>query len=179
MKNIFVPAVALLGSLLVIGGCSQEQSRVQGKEPVQKQAESQLSEQVKSDLANYLKANEQAMKPWSKIDGMAEQLKKAKSAPDYVAKLRKEFVPLVSGVVAQMEALKPATKEVQEIHAAYLSSIRDYLSGLQGMAEAVEKNDDVSVSVSAVKLNAFPLAHSKFLESVNLLKSRIAVAPKS
>lgn len=178
MKRMAVVTTAVMGLVLVCGGCSQEKTKSQGTEQEMKQSGIQNPAQVKEDLATYLPAQEQAMKPWAKISPMSEELKKVKSAKEYIAKVNNEFVPLVSGVLAQMEAIKPATKEVQEIHAFYVSSIRDYYTGLQAMAEAVGKNDDAAVSAAAVKLNAFPLAHGKFLESINALSTRINVGSK-
>ena len=75
----------------------------------------------------------------------------------------------MASVVTQMEAIKPATKEVQVIHEAYKSSIKDYLSGLQSMADAVEKNDGKLVNESAVKLNAIEAARAKFLADTKTL----------
>jgi len=169
----FTPLIAtLIGILFLIGGCSQEQAKSQEKEQVTKQADNQKNDQVRDDLAKYLPAQSQAMKPWSSINKMTDELTKAKSAKKYVSMLRTEFVPLVTGVITQMEAIKPATKEVQDIHNAYLSSIKDYLTGLQSMAAAVENKDDKLASESAVKLNAIASAHARFLEDTNALANK-------
>lgn len=172
MKKLTTLIAALIGILFVMGGCSQEQAKSQEKEQVTKQADNQKNDQVRDDLAKYLTAESQAMEPWAAINKMTDELTKAKSAKKYVSILRTEFVPLVTGVITRMEAIKPASKEVQDIHNAYLSSIKDYLTGLQNMAAAVEKNDDNLVSASAVKLNAFASAHAKFLEDTNALANK-------
>lgn len=163
--------IALL-ALLVMAGCSQEQTKNIEKEQAVNQTDNQKSGQVKDDLAKYVSAMEQVMKPWAKIDKMKEELKTAKTAKEYVSKLREGFVPIVTGIVAQMDAIKPATKEVQSIHDAYKSSVKDYLSGLQSMAVAVEKNDNNLVNESAVKLNALDAARAKFLGDIKALSEK-------
>jgi len=175
MKMVTALTAVLIGILFVMGGCSQEPTKSQEKNQVTTQTDTQTNDQVKDDLAKYLSAEEQAMKPWAAINKMTEKLTKAKSAKVYGSILRKEFVPLVTGVVTQMEAIKPATKEVQAIHDAYKSSIKDYLSGLQSMADAVENNDAKLESASAVKLNAFAAAQAKFLEDTNSLARKVNI----
>ncbi|HZV82261.1 MAG TPA: hypothetical protein VFF53_08845 [Geobacteraceae bacterium] len=178
MKKSITLIAALAGILFAMGGCSREQAKSQEKEQVTNQVGTQKNDQVRDDLAKYLSAESQAMKPWSSIDKMTDELTKAKSAKKYVSILRKEFVPLVTGVTSQMEAIKPATKEVQDIHNAYLSSIKEYLTGLKSMAEAVENNDNKLVSASEVKLNAFAAAHAKFLEETNALANKNNIQTK-
>lgn len=177
MKRVNASVAVLLGMFLFIAGCSQEQPKSQGKDQVTIQPGNQINEQVKNDLPKYVSAVKQAMSPWSKITTLTEELKKAKSAKVYVSKLRTEFVPIVTGVATQMDAIKPETKEVQEIHSAFTASIKDYLAGLKSMADAVETKDDKLTSEAAVKLNAFAQAQAKFIADTNALANKNNVKP--
>jgi vacuolar-type H+-ATPase subunit I/STV1 len=169
-----VLTAALIASLLGLVGCSQEQA----KKPEQavQQATSQPNAQIDQDLTAYLLAEEKAMQPWAKIEKMTENLAKVKSAKVYVSTLKNEFTPLVTGVITQMEAIKPATKEVQAIHAAYTASLRDYLAGLGSMAEAVEKSDEKLAAASAEKLNGLAAAHAKFIADSKALAAANRIA---
>lgn len=179
MKNIIALLAIVISNLFIMAGCSQDQPKRSGKEQVIHQVDNQKDGQVKDDLAKYLSTMELAMKPWSKIDKLKEELKAAKSAKGYTSLLRDEFVPIVTGIVTQVDAIKPATKEVQAIHDAYKSSLKDYLSGLQSMADAVEKNDNTLVNESAVKLNAIEVARAKFLgETKTLAATTNNIIPK-
>ena len=71
-----------------------------------------------------------------------------------------------------MESLQPATKEIQDIHNPFLSSMKEYLAGLKSMADAVQKDDSAAITASAAKLNAFGAARAKFSESVNALAGK-------
>ena len=112
------------------------------------------------------------MKPLEVIGRLTEELAKAKTAKAYVAKLRTEFVPLVTEALTQMETLKPSTKEVQDIHSAYLASFRDYEAGLKEMSDAVEKSDDKLVKIAETKINAFTPAYAKYAKDSNELAQK-------
>jgi hypothetical protein len=167
-----------------VSGCSKEQAKSGSKEqaPVQSATQnsasaaspqntpaSQPDAQVAADLAKFIPAVDLAMKPWVKVIKLTDELPKAKTEKAYASKLRKEFVPIVTGVLTQMAAIKPATKEVQAIHNTFLSSLKDYLAGLQSMADAVEKKDDALVNESAKKLNAYGPAYEKFVNDTGAL----------
>jgi len=178
MKSNTVLIAVLSGFLFILPGCSDKQAQSPVKAPPESQTAKQSSPEVLADLAKYTAAVNQAMKPWGTVDKLTDDLKKAKNAKAYAAKLRNEFAPLVSGVVTQMEAIKPVTTEVQTIHAAFLASIKNYLDGLQSMAAGVEKNDDAAVNAAAVKLNAFGPAHAKFVADTGALANQTGVPTK-
>lgn len=169
MRKVSIVSAVLMCGLAVMGGCQKEQPKVEEQKQVATQPAIQVNAQVKEDLAKYRTAVEQAMKPWSAIDRMTEDLKKAKTAKIYVGKLHNEFMPLVTGVLTKMEAIKPATKEVQSIHDTYKANIKEYVAALQEMAEAVEKNNEQSGNVAAAKLNAFPAVQSKLRADIEAL----------
>lgn len=169
-KHAAVIAV-MIGTLTVAGGCKKDQGKDLPQVQVTNPAASPANDQVKEDLIKYSGSVDKIMKPLEVISRLTEELAKAKTAKEYVAKLRNEFIPLVTEALKHMEALKPSTKEVQDIHGAYLASFRDYATGLKEMADAVEKSDDKLVKIAEVKINAFKPASAKFAkDSVELAK---------
>lgn len=166
----------LSGILFTLPGCSDKQAQNPAKASPESQTAKQSSPEVLADLEKYSTAVNQAMKPWGDVEKLTAGLAKAKNAKAYVAKLRNEFAPLVSGVMSQMEAIKPATKEIQSIHSVFVASIKDYLDGLQSMAVGVEKSDEAAVNAAAAKLNAFGPARAKFIADTNALANK-DVAP--
>lgn len=178
MKSNTALITVLIGFLFILPGCSDKQAQNQVTAPSETKTVKQVSPEVFADLAKYSAAVNQTMKPWGTVDKLTDDLRKAKTAKAYTAKLRKEISPLVSEVLIQMESIKPATKEVQNIHTAFLASLKDYQAGLQIMAYGVEKKDDPAVNAAAVKLNALGPAHAKFIADVAALTSQNGVSSK-
>jgi outer membrane murein-binding lipoprotein Lpp len=162
----------MIGTLTIAGGCNKDKAKDQPQGQVTNLAANPANDQVKEDLVKYSSAVNKIMKPLEAIGGLTEELAKAKTAKAYVAKLRKEFVPLVTEALTQIEALKPSTKEVQDIHSAYLASFRDYAAGLTEMADAVEKSDDKLVKIAEDKINAFKPAYAKYAKDSSELAQK-------
>ncbi len=66
----------------------------------------------------------------------------------------------------KLEAVKPATKEVQDIHNAYLGVIKNTEDGIRGVAEALEKQDQKLAKASADKLSGVDQGEQKFLKDI-------------
>lgn len=162
----------MIGILTVAGGCDKDQAKDQPQGQVTNPAAIPANDQVKEDLVKYSSSVDKIMKPLEVISPLTEELAKAKTAKAYVAKLRKEFVPLVTEALMQMEALKPFTKEVQDIHSAYLANFREYAAGLKEMADAVEKSDDKLVKIAEDKINAFKPAYAKYAKDSSELAKK-------
>ncbi len=179
MKKIVAVVAVLVGILSVMGGCKKDQPKDQPKGQVTNQAADQatvqVNDQAREDLVKYIGSVNKVIKPLAVTDKLTEDLAKAKTAKAYVAKLRNELLPLVTGALTQLEAIKPASKEVQDIHGPYLASFKNYAAGLKGMADAVEKNDDKSVGAAEVNINAFKPAHAKFINDSNELARKYNV----
>lgn len=176
MKKHVAVIAALIGIFTVMGGCKKDPAKEQAA--ATNQAAGQANDQVKEDLAGYSSSVAKITKPLETLGKLTEDLAKAKTANAYASKLRKEFVPLVTGVVTQMETLKPATKEVLDIHNAYLASIKDLAAGFNEMAAAVEKNDDKLVSAAEAKINSFKTADAKFMQEYLALAKKYNITIK-
>jgi uncharacterized protein YoxC len=157
MKKQSLLFVVLIGVLFVFGGCT--------------------SDPVKDDLVKYSNDMTPVMKVADGIEKKSDEISKEQNTKALVAKLRNDLLPIVTDVRNKMDAIKPASKEVQDIHTAYLAGVKDCEEGIKGLADAIEKQDQKLAKASADKMSSVGTAEEKFKKDIEELAKKHNVKP--
>ena len=120
------------------------------------------SDPVKDDVVKYSNSIAPIMASSEAIAKKSEGSNNETDPKVLVNKFRKELLPMIADLKSKLEGIKPATKEVQDIHAAYLVGIQDLEAGIKGLADAVEKQDQKLAKVSVDKISAMGPIEKKF-----------------
>ena len=130
------------------------------------------SDPVKDDVVKYSNSIAPIMASSDAIAKKSDESGKETDPKALVNKFRKELLPMITELKTKLEAIKPTTKEVQDIHAAYLIGIRDFETGIKGLADAVEKHDQKLAKASTDKISAIGPIEEKFKKDFNELATK-------
>lgn len=102
---------------------------------------------VRDDLSDYLNNRTAALQPLeaSALDGYSN----ARGL-----KARRQALSAYRGFVSQLKAIRPATKEVQDVHAAYVRAATTQMEGFAQSTAAIEKQDARQMAAARMKLDA-------------------------
>jgi hypothetical protein len=128
------------------------------------------SDPIKGDCVSYLKnANPIVDKYSGAISKKIEDVNNKPNGEAIIAGMKNEVLPLMKEYREKMEAIKPATKDVQDIHNTYIAAIRTCEEGINGLAEAIAKKDSNLAKASADKISAISPAEDKWKNDFNTL----------
>lgn len=131
---------------------------------------------IKDDAVSYANTAIPAFNQFSAEVG--KKMQEAQSAPDgsaYAEKTRKEILPLFKDFQEKMAAIKPATKELQQIHEDYLAALRMGAEGLRDLANAIDQQDQSLSKTAQEKIEASAKAEQKYRNDFDELAKKHGV----
>jgi septal ring factor EnvC (AmiA/AmiB activator) len=127
---------------------------------------------IKSDLSSYSKTavpiyNSYSEKLGVKFDASA----KASSKEEYLADT-KEIIAQLDEFRGKMEAVKPETKEVQDLHQSCITNLANMEEGSKQIVEAIEKQDETLSQSAKAKIEDAVKADEKFRSDLKALEDK-------
>lgn len=137
MKKVQGYLIALLSVLVLLAGCGKDL--------------------VKEDLSNYLNTELASVAPLEK-EVIAESSSilgnNQAKAPTLYSSLGAKIVPKYEEYIKKLEQIKPATPEVQKLHAQYITAARAQLDAFKTIVSAIKKQDKNEAASAKTKLEA-------------------------
>jgi len=127
---------------------------------------------TKSDLSRYSKTAVPIYNSYSeKFAGKTDEASKAASAEEFVAK-NKEAIAILDEFRVKLEAVKPESKEVQDLHQTCIANITNLEEGSKQLGEAIEKQDQALSQTAKAKIEDAVKADEKFRSDLKALEDK-------
>ena len=127
---------------------------------------------IKGDLSTYSKTAVPVYNTYSeKFGAKMDEGSKAANQKEYVA-ITKETITLLDEFRAKMEAIKPETKEVQDLNQSCVTNLTNLEDGLKQMLDALEKHDQALAQTAKAKIEDAVKADEKFRYDLKALEDQ-------
>jgi hypothetical protein len=121
------------------------------------------SDPVKDDIVSYSKKAVPAINRFDEeIAKKMDEVSRENDRAAFLNKIRNEMVPLLKDVRARIEAEKPKTGELQEVHQLYAGMLSTMEGGMNSLAESIETNNQVVYRDSIEKINSCQQTVNRF-----------------
>jgi DNA repair ATPase RecN len=153
MKRVTVGIFVLVAMMFAMTGCK--------------------GDPVKDDIMGYSKSG---IPTFNKFTAeITKKMNDLQNAPKKDEFINKEVVPQFKDFKEKMGAIKPATKELQEIHDTYVTALTSGEEAIKMLAKAVEKQDQKLFKTAGDKIDALSLAEDKYKKDFNELAKKHGV----
>lgn len=133
---------------------------------------------IKGDLSTYSKTAVPVYNTYSdKFGAIMNEGSKVSSQEEYVA-VTKETIALLDEFRAKMEAVKPETKEVQDLNQSCVTNLTNLEDGYKQMLDAIEKHDQALAQTAKAKIEDAVKADEKFRSDLKALEDKHHVQVK-
>jgi len=123
---------------------------------------------IKGDLSTYTKTAVPVYNSYSeKLGAKFDAAGKASSKEEYLADT-KEVIAMLDEFHGKMEAIKPETKEVQDLHQSCITNLANMEEGSKQIVEAIEKQDETLSQSAKAKIEGAMKADEKFRSDVQV-----------
>lgn len=134
------------------------------------------SDPVKVDIVNYSKSAIQIYNKYeADISKKMDEAKNARKKEDYIPIINKELLPLYKEYKEKMAAIKPVSKELQDIHNAFITALGASEEGLTMLAKSITSADQKLSKSASDKIDAAGQGNEKYKKDFNELAKRHGV----
>lgn len=151
MKRVIAGVFAIVALMFVMIGCK--------------------GDPVKDDLVGYSKSAIPLVNKYS-VDFPKKMEDAQKNPKDYLSVMTKDVLPMFKEYREKMAAVKPATKELQDIHNAFAANLADIEDGLKMLVKAVQTSDKKLINTASEKLAAAASGEEKFKKDIEELAKK-------
>ncbi|HEY3306905.1 MAG TPA: hypothetical protein VGJ93_00475 [Desulfuromonadaceae bacterium] len=157
MRRITVMLFALAGGfLLLMTGCN--------------------SDPVKKDIISYSKTVIPIINNFDDVIGKKlDEVSKEKDKNVFMKKTKGELLPILKDFREKVVAVKPASKELQDVHNLYVDMVNTTESGMKLLVESLEKQDHSIYKVAMDKINAGQDMENKYKSAFKELATKHGV----
>lgn len=156
MRRITVMAFAVAAMFLLIIGCN--------------------SDPVKRDIISYSKTVIPVINSFDDVIGKKlDEIGKEKDKTIFLKKTKEELLPILKEFRDKVIAVKPATKELQDVHNLYLGMINTTEEGMKLLVESIEKQDQAKYKSAMEKISAGQDMENKYKNAFKELAAKHGV----
>ncbi len=151
MKRVILGVVAVIALMFVMIGCK--------------------GDPIKDDLISYSKSAIPLVNKYG-VDLPKKVEEANKDSKQYLAVMSKEVVPMMKEYREKMAAIKPATKELQDIHGTFVKNLTDMEEVFKMLVKAVETKDAKLLQTANEKIAAVAPGEDKFKKDIEELAKK-------
>ena len=134
------------------------------------------SDPVKKDIISYSKTVIPVINSFDDVIGKKlDEIGKEKDKAIFLKKTKNELLPILEDFREKVVAVKPSSKELQDVHNLYLGMINTTEEGMKLLVESVEKQDQTKYKSAMEKIGSGQEMENKYKNAFKELAGKHGV----
>lgn len=131
---------------------------------------------IKDDIVSYSKNAIPAINKFDEeIGKKLDEVSKENDKNVFLNKIRNEILPMLKGMKDKVEAAKPKTKELQDVHQMYAGLLVTMEGGMKSLADSIETNNQTVYRDAIEKINSCQQTENRYKDAFKELAKKHSV----